>query len=76
MCVYFSAQGGGKMLYILVVVLVISVSFVVLALYNKYLPVWFCEHIGWHLEPARHGFDGCSCFGVCPRCQKFVLQDS
>ena len=45
-------------------------------IFNKYLPVWFCRRIGWHLRPNEIGFDGCSLNGICPRCGKEVLQDS
>jgi len=56
-------------------VLIILSGFLVLALCNKYLPKWFCDHMGWHLTPMAQGFDGCSFTGVCPRCNKHVLQD-
>lgn len=57
-------------------VLFIFFSLLVLsAIFNKYLPVWFCHKMGWHLRPKELGFDGCSCFGTCPRCGKEVLQD-
>lgn len=52
------------------------VSLLVLTLRNRWLPVWFCQHMGWHLAPTTQGFDGCSVTGVCPRCGKKVLQDS
>lgn len=47
-----------------------------LNLFNKYLPKWFCDNMGWHLEPPHKKFDGCSSYGICPRCGKKVLQDS
>ena len=46
------------------------------AVFNKYLSVWACDSLGWHLEPERQGYDGCSYGGKCPRCGKDVLQDS
>ncbi len=47
-----------------------------LPLLNDRLPIWFCNHMGWHLAPRQQGFDGCSFNGICPRCGKRVLQDS
>ena len=38
--------------------------------------VWFCDKMGWHQRPRAQGFDGCSFTGVCPRCNKHVMQDS
>ena len=32
--------------------------------------------MGWHLAPTEQGFDGCSANGICPRCDKKVMQDS
>jgi len=63
------------MFYILIFILAILVSFMVLAISNKYLPVFFCVHLGWHLAPITQGFDGCSFTGVCPRCGEHILQD-
>lgn len=44
--------------------------------FNRWLPKWFCDKMGWHLEPKKQGFDGCSFTGTCPRCNKKVMQDS
>lgn len=60
---------------IISVMLVIGITFMLVALSNKYLPRWFCDKMGWHLSPVPQGFDGCSFTGHCPRCGKFVLQD-
>lgn len=49
---------------------------IILVIFNKHLPVWFCHKMGWHLAPNAQGFDGCSFNGICPRCKKKVLQDS
>lgn len=46
------------------------------AIFNDYLPKWFCDKMGWHVAPEAQGFDGCSLKGQCPRCGKHVLQDS
>ena len=43
--------------------------------FNRWLPRWFCDKMGWHLAPKSQGFDGCSFTGTCPRCEKKVLQD-
>lgn len=48
----------------------------VLGLFNKWLPKWFCDNLGWHLAPSKQDFDGASFNGECPRCGKHVLQDS
>lgn len=57
-------------------IIILIICFIVLVLSNKHLPVWFCNNMGWHLEPKEQGFDGCSFTGKCPRCGKSVLQDS
>lgn len=44
--------------------------------FNRWLPKWFCDKMGWHLPPIEQGFDGCSFYGVCPRCKRKVMQDS
>lgn len=48
----------------------------ILGLFNKWLPKWFCDNLGWHLTPKEQGFDGASANGTCPRCGKHVLLDS
>lgn len=60
----------------LVSVLVLFMVLFLSVISNKYLPKWFCDVMGWHLSPKLQGFDGCSFNGKCPRCGKFVLQDS
>lgn len=47
-----------------------------LSIFNNWLPIWACNKLGWHLEPKSKNFDGVSLNGVCPRCNKKVLQDS
>jgi hypothetical protein len=64
------------MLVILIMLLGIMVTMLVLVALNSILPVWFCHVFGWHLSPKSVGFDGCSLNGDCPRCGKYVLQDS
>jgi hypothetical protein len=61
---------------VLGLLLVLVILFILLALFNYKLPVWACYKMGWHLAPEKIGFDGCSCFGLCPRCGHKVLQDS
>lgn len=61
----------------LTVLIIIIFGLVVLSL-NKCLPKcrWFCDRLGWHLEPHPKYFVGCNINGTCPRCGKKVLQDS
>lgn len=59
-----------------ILLLILLCVLLLLAVFNKHLPRWFCEHMGWHLHPSLQGFDGCSFTGKCPRCDKSVLQDS
>jgi len=61
---------------IIVLAIVVILLTIVLPSFNKYLPKWFCDKMGWHLRPKMIGFDGCSSTGTCPRCNKHVLQDS
>lgn len=35
-----------------------------------------CDILGWHRRPKYLWSDGCSLCGACPRCERFVLQDS
>ena len=64
------------MKYLFIVLIIIVSIVLVLSLLNNYLSKWFCTHFGhWHLQPKQFGFDGCSQFGICPRCGKKVLQD-
>ena len=62
--------------FIIIFFMIMIMIFLLLSFLNKYLPKWFCDKIGWHLEPREIGFDGCSRNGVCPRCGKSVMQDS
>jgi len=64
------------MIWFLGLILVLISAAIMCALCNRYLPIWFCHHMGWHLAPTNIGFDGCSNEGICPRCGKHVLQDS
>lgn len=59
-----------------IILIILFVGFVILPFFNKYLPVWFCYHMDWHLAPKKQDFDGCSLNGRCPRCGFKVLQDS
>jgi hypothetical protein len=61
---------------LLAILIVITISGLVLYFCNRFLPKWFCTHLGWHQEPKSIGFDGVSLTGICPRCEKSVLQDS
>lgn len=57
-------------------VLVLVFVLFILALFNRWLPVWACSRMGWHLAPKAQGFDGASLNGRCPRCNSKVLLDS
>ena len=37
---------------------------------------WFCKNFGWHKTPKAISSDGCNKKGICPRCGKYVMQDS
>jgi hypothetical protein len=64
------------MKYLLIIPMSMLALLLILSSLNKYLPVWFCLNFGhWHLPPKQFGFDGCSSFGICPRCEKRVMQD-
>lgn len=62
---------------VVVLIIVMYLIFMGIGLFNKrFNNKWFCEKMGWHLQPLSVGFDGCSLTGNCPRCGKEVLQDS
>ena len=63
-------------LSVFIVLGVCIAGLLILGLFNRWLPAWACYKLGWHLPPHMQGFDGCSFNGVCPRCEKRVLQDS
>jgi len=44
--------------------------------FNRLLPKWACRIFGWHIQPKKINFNGCSLNGACPRCGKHVLLDS
>lgn len=62
-------------IFLIVLLLLICISLISLCILNKHLPIWFCKHVGWHLEPQEQHFDGCSVTGKCPRCGEMTLQD-
>ena len=62
--------------YIALMIVCVILSMLICITFNRQLPIWFCNNIGWHLEPKFVDFDGCSFNGTCPRCRKFVMQDS
>lgn len=57
------------------VVLTIAGILLLACAFNRYLPKWFCDKLGWHFVLGPKGFDGCSFTGKCSRCGKAVLQD-
>ncbi len=64
------------MIYFLLVILVFFLSELALIVCNKWLPVWFCHHLDWHLQPHMLSFNGNTLKGKCPRCGKEVFMDS
>jgi len=64
------------MKFLLIVLIVSFLICLLLTIFNKHLPKWFCDKMGWHLTPKDQKFDGASLNGRCPRCGKYVLQDS
>ncbi len=65
------------MITFLSVIVVLGIIFMVWATLSKYSSnQWYCDKMGWHLAPKTKGFDGCSMYGVCPRCNRKVLRDS
>ena len=65
-----------KLIIIISILVLLIVTFIVLALCNRWLPKWACTKMRRHLQPKQIGFDGCSAKGTCPRCGEKVLQDS
>ena len=57
----------------LLIILIISI---LLAIFNRYLPKWFCDKMSWHLPPESQTFNGCNACGNCPRCGKKIMQSS
>ena len=65
-----------KIQIIAFIALFFCIAGVLSAAFNRFLPKWFCDVMGWHVQPKKLGFDGCSLNGVCSRCGKPVMQDS
>jgi len=57
-------------------VMLIIVVALAAVFFNKWLPRWWCDKMGWHLQPNNIESDGCSLHGDCTRCGKHVMQDS
>lgn len=64
------------MLIITIIIFIFLIILVLLAVLNEYLPRWFCDKLGWHLQPNTALFDGASWYGRCPRCKEKIIQDS
>jgi len=64
----------GNVLLLAFIVVVISLALI--DRWTSWLPKWFCDHLDWHKTPSVVHFDGCSTNGVCPRCNRRVLEDS
>ena len=66
----------GVLEYFIGAILVLGIGVAVLGIISCFSDnKWFCNKMGWHKAPKNTGFDGCSNTGVCPRCNKSVLQD-
>lgn len=61
---------------LILILFLITLLLLLSTVFNKYLPIWVCKKLGWHLCPNEIGPDGCSFRGICPRCGKKILQDS
>lgn len=57
-------------------VAVVMVGFLIVGACNRWLPLWACTKLGWHLPPSIVEHDGCSYHGRCYRCGIHVMQDS
>ena len=75
MIAYAKFERSGMITMIKTAIVIIA-AFIVTCLCNRWLGRWACDLMGWHLAPDHQGFDGCSFFGICPRCGKRVLLDS
>ena len=61
---------------ILSIIFCILLALLCMSLFNSFwTSQWFCNKMGWHLQPKTIGIDGCSLIGICPRCGERVLQD-
>lgn len=63
-------------IYLLIAVCVVMLSIMTLIHYNKRLPRWFCDHLGWHMKPRRIKSERYVTYGMCPRCRRKVIQNS
>jgi hypothetical protein len=62
---------------IILIAIILCILLLGLVIFNKYLPVWFCHHFGWHLPPYIRAYSSWDYwYGICPRCGKTVIQDS
>lgn len=44
--------------------------------FNRYMPLWVCTKLGWHLRPEDVKYRGINATGTCPRCGKYICKDS
>lgn len=60
-----------------------GIPFMIMGFLHKHFKsTWFCNTMGWHIEPGgagfdpgKVGFDGCSMTGQCPRCHNDIMMD-
>jgi len=63
----------------IIFILMLSIWFIlaILIILVKFFPICICTKLGKHLPPVDGiNFDGCTLGGICPRCKKYVIQDS
>lgn len=58
------------------VLLMLVLLLVMSAMFNRYLPGWFCDKLGWHMSGETWAFDGYNVKSACSRCGKRVMRDS
>ena len=47
-----------------------------LPLFNNFLPVWFCDKLGWHIKPKDNQSISKLYIGRCSRCTNKALFES
>jgi hypothetical protein len=61
---------------VLIAVIILLIISILLAIFNRYLPKWFCDKMHWHLPPKLISSNGFQNKGTCPRCGKEIIQSS
>lgn len=58
------------------ILLCLSVVVLLFVIFNKHLPVWFCEKLNWHIADNNISFDGHNFVSTCVRCGKKIANDN